>query len=256
MRDRIVIFLTLSVSLTFLTLLALHGPIPQAPGYHNFSDGRTLLGIPNGLNTLSNLPFILVGIFGLLDMRNLSAERYLPDFKHAYAFLFLGAILVGFGSAWYHLAPDNATLIWDRLPMTLAFMSLFSIVVAEFVSEKLGIRMFWPLVVLGAMSVIYWAMTEAVQQGDLRPYAVIQFLPMLIIPLILLFREGLFSPVRGYWYLGLCYFLAKIAEHLDVELHDLLLVISGHSLKHLLSALGLFVLAVAYRQRRRALRIG
>ena len=256
MRDRTVSFLTIVVALLFLALLAHHGPIPQDPDYHNFADDRTLLGIRNGLNTLSNLPFILVGSFGLLDLRNLSAERYLRSFRAGYASLFIGAILVGCGSAWYHPAPDNATLIWDRLPMTLAFMSLFSIVVAEFVSEKLGIRMFWPLVVLGAMSVIYWAMTEAVQQGDLRPYAVIQFLPMLIIPLILLFREGLFSPVRGYWYLGLCYFLAKIAEHLDVELHDLLLVISGHSLKHLLSALGLFVLAVAYRQRRRALRIG
>jgi len=255
-KNRIVILLTLSVSLVFLALLALHGPIPQDPEYHNFADSRTLLGIPNGLNTLTNLPFILVGIFGLLDLKSLSGDRYLTNFKYAYALLFIGSVLVGFGSAWYHLAPDNGTLIWDRLPMTLAFMSLFSIVVAEFVSEKLGIGLFWPLVVLGAWSVIYWAMTDSAHQGDLRPYAVVQFLPMLIMPLLLLFREGVFSPVRGYWQLGLCYFLAKIAENLDAELQSLFICISGHSLKHLLAASGLLLLAVSYRQRRRVLRIG
>lgn len=238
------------LSLTGIGILLVMGPVAQDLAYHRFSDTRTLLGIPHALNTLSNLPFMLVGILGLRDLQQLSADRYLTGFRIAYGLLFAGTLLVGFGSAWYHLHPDNDSLVWDRLPMSLAFMALFSIIVAEFVSRSIGCRMLWPAVITGLGSVIYWAVSERLQHGDLRPYLLVQFLPMLLIPMILLTRRGSFSHVSGYWGLLACYLLAKAAELLDGEIHQWLGWISGHSLKHLLAAIGLLILAISYRQRR------
>ncbi len=253
MSHRYLTPLILVISIIFIVVLASQNPIAQDVSYHLFSDSRTLLGIPNCLNTLSNVPFILVGIFGLSDLRNIQNDRYVASFKIAYRLLFIGALSVGFGSGYYHLHPDNDTLIWDRLPMTLAFMSLFSIIIAELISEKTGIHLFWPLVLMGIFSVFYWAVTEAHHNGDLRFYVVVQFLPMLLIPLILLLGNSLFTSVKGYWLLLLCYLLAKAAEHFDFQIHHLLGFVSGHSIKHLLAATGLLVLAISYRQRKQAL---
>ena len=58
--------------LVLITFLALGGvlifvqPIPQWPEYHDFADDRAFLGIPNTHNVLSNLGFLIVGIWGAL----------------------------------------------------------------------------------------------------------------------------------------------------------------------------------------------
>lgn len=250
-KDKLLLLLISLISVIFLIVIGMHDPIAQDSNYHQFSDTRTLFGIANCLNTISNIPFILVGIFGLADLKKLPSERYLPSFKQAYRLLFIGALLVGSGSGYYHLHPDNATLIWDRLPMTLAFMALFTIILAEFISEKTGQRLFWPLVGMGVISVVYWAITESQMVGDLRPYIIVQFLPMILIPLILSMRQSVFNFIQGYWLLLLCYLLAKVAEHFDFQIHHVLGFVSGHSLKHLIAAIGLFILAYSYRIRRR-----
>lgn len=135
-------------------------PIPQPKGYHHFSDQNAILSIPNGLNVLSNLPFFLVGILGVAALRKISALNIIYEHKIAYYALFSGSALVAFGSGYYHLWPDNQSLVWDRLPMTIAFMALFSIVIAEFVSVRLGRLLFIPLILIGLASVIYWHITR------------------------------------------------------------------------------------------------
>lgn len=233
-----------------IALMMFIDPIPQDSVYHRFADTRALWGMPNASNVLSGLGFMLVGALGLADLRHVSPERYLPSARAAYFLLFASTLLVGLGSGYYHWHPDNRTLLWDRLPMAVAFMALFSIILAEYVSEPLGRRMLWPAIALGAASVLYWAVTESQQRGDLRPYALIQFLPMIIIPVVLITLPGTFTHARGYWLLLLCYGLAKVAELLDAPIHNALGVAGGHALKHLLAALGLFLLLRTYRERR------
>ncbi len=251
MNPKIAKILISIISLCFISYLVTHKPIAQDVSYHHFSDTRKLFDVPNFLNTISNVFFILVGIIGLFDLRRFTPERYLVSFKIGYIVLFLGSILVGLGSGYYHFHPNNNTLIWDRLPMTLTFMALFSIVIAEFVSLNLGKKIFWPVICLGAISVIYWAVTETYHVGDLRPYIIIQFLPMLIIPVILLAFQSSFTHINGYWLLFLCYLLAKITEHFDFEIQHFLGFISGHSIKHVLAACGLLLLSITYKYRRR-----
>jgi len=224
------VFLGIAV---IVAAFALTPPIPQDPAYHRFADGRTLFGIPNALNVLSNAPFLVFGAWGLLAPPRLHVP---PVLRPAYGVFFAGILLTAFGSGYYHLAPANAPLVWDRLPMTIGFAGLFAIVVGEFLSLPAALRLLWPLLAAGLASVGYWAWTEARGGGDLRPYAIVQFLPMLLTIVILARYRGT-NTLRG-WFAAMvaCYVLAKLAEFLDAGLFAAGAIISGHSLKHLFAA--------------------
>ena len=154
----------------------------------------------------------------------------------AYRVLCAAVILVGFGSAWYHHAPSDATLLWDRLPMTVAFMALLALLLEERVLGRHQPGLLWLLVAAGASSAGYWALTESLGQGDLRPYILVQFLPMILIPLIIgLFPQGHSSNRLLIAALGL-YVLAKLLETFDTRILELTTLVSGHSLKHVAAA--------------------
>jgi hypothetical protein len=227
-------------ALTCISLIAsmLAGPIPQAPEYHRFIDQRMIYGIPNFWNVLSNIPFALFGCIGLYTIIKAFSISKPDHHRDAYTLFFAGAIFVSFGSAWYHLNPTNNSLFWDRLPMTIMFMSLFSIIISEYVSDRTGRLLLWPLIILGALSVVYWFLGEQKGVGDLRPYALVQFLPLLLIPLILVLFKLRDSANVYLWIMLTCYLFSKIAEYYDAEIYNLSGWISGHSLKHLLAALG------------------
>ena len=134
--------------------------------------------------------------------------------------------------------------------MSIGFMSLLSLVIAEFISIKLARRLFIPLVVAGISSVLYWHYTEQTGNGDLRFYILTQFLPMLIIPLILLLYRKPYEFYRGYVYLLVGYFAAKLFEHFDQPIYELShQFISGHSLKHLAAATAILLLISTYKNR-------
>ena len=173
----------------------------------------------------------------------------LPGLGRVYRVFFLGLLLVGAGSAAYHLQPSNMTLVWDRLPMSLSFMAFFCAMVGERISVAAGRRLFVPLLVAGLLSVVYWYLTEQRGGGDLRPYVLVQFLPLLLVPVMLLFR----SPLNGsawLWAMLLAYAASKAAEMGDAAVLELTGVLSGHTLKHLLAALGglLFLGALLMRR--------
>jgi len=160
------------------------GPIPQDPHYHVYADRRAVLGLPYGWNVLSSLAFVMVGVVGLGYVGRLwrrGGDRILMFYLTLYA----GVLLTGLGSAYYHLAPDNDTLVWDRLAMTVGFVGFFCSVVAEMVSRRLAFALLPVLLLAGLGSVGYWIATEHAGAGDLRGYALVQFLPALWVPLLL-----------------------------------------------------------------------
>jgi hypothetical protein len=229
--------------------VAMVGPVPQDPLYHVFADQRSMAGVPNFLNVMSNLPFLVFGIMGW-RMIAVNQEIVTPGTRLAWVIFFFGIALTAIGSGYFHLWPNNHTLVWDRLPMTIGFMSLVSILVSEYFSPKIGQKILIPLLLAGAGSVAYWAYTESLGAGDLRPYAIVQFLPMLLIPLvILLYRTR--SDLGRYigWMIGF-YVAAKIAEQFDDSLFALGNALSGHSLKHLLASLAPLSLLYGLMQRR------
>ena len=212
-------------------------PVPQDLAYHNFSDTRMLFGIDNFWNVSSNLPFLLVGVAGLYYIHRHRDAVCVSGLEAAYHVFFIGILLTAFGSGYYHLAPGNNALIWDRLPMTIGFAGLFSIIVGEFVSVRAGRRLLLPLLVIGLASVEYWAWTETRGAGDLRPYAIVQFLPMLLIPVILLSYRPVTGTARYFWWMFAFYFAAKLFEQFDAAIFAVGHLISGHSLKHIAAAL-------------------
>lgn len=242
------------ISIALITLIVIIGvmtldPIAQDLTYHQFKDQRTLLSLPNFWNIMSSFPFLLVGMAGLYSIFQTRRMRLIPELKIAYSLFFCGVSLVAFGSGYYHFSPGNESLLWDRLPMTFAFMSLLSILIAEFISLRLAQLLLWPLVAFGIFSVFYWHYTEANGEGDLRLYILVQFLTLLLIPLILLFFKSRFTHTSGYWILLGAYIVAKIFEYFDTAVLNNILILSGHSLKHLLAALGIFFLLKSYNNR-------
>lgn len=217
-------------------------PIPQDADYHRFADRRTLLGIPNFWNVASNLPFLLAGGVGLLQGRRIASA----DLATHYRIFSLAIALVGVGSAWFHLAPSTPTLVWDRLPMTVAFMTLLSAVIADRISWVAGRALLWPLVAAGLASIAWWLRTETAGAGDLRPYGLVQFLPMLLIPLMLLLWRGEGLSSRLLWMAFGAYVLAKLAEYFDAAMFAAT-GMGGHALKHLFAALAAWWIVRAFQ---------
>jgi len=226
----------------------LSSPIAQDPAYHLFADYRTLLGVPNFWNVLSNLPFIIVGALGF----RVSLKDTDDPLRNAWLVFFAGVFLTAFGSGYYHLAPDNETLAWDRLTMTIGFMSLVAIVIGEYLSADWGRRLLVPLLAAGAGSVFYWLHTESLGDGDLRPYALVQFLPILLIPAIVIARRSR-SDLSPYiaWMIAF-YIASKIPEHYDSQIFAAGGLLSGHSLKHILAAVAPACLLIGLHRRRRS----
>ena len=245
------LFYALSLFVFLLIILGLlfTSPVPQDLQYHQFADQRTFFSIPHFCNVSSNITFFIFGLLGFIALTRKATLAILDNLKPVYMTFFTGIILVCFGSSYYHLAPTNATLVWDRLPMTIAFMSFFCLIVAEFLSEQIGKKLFLPLILVGILSVLYWYLTEVYFRGDLRFYGLVQFLPMLLIPLILFKGRSRFSHHHYYWWILLVYAAAKLLEHYDAEVYQWLGFISGHSLKHIASSLAPLFLYLGLIQR-------
>ena len=222
-------------------------PIPQDPAYHLFADTQSYLGLPNFGNVTSNVGFVIVGVLGLVTIfgRNDRDIFEQPLDPWPYIVFFFGILLVGTGSAYYHANPDSERLVWDRLPMTVSFMSLFAAFIADRINGRVGVVYFLPvLIAVGILSLVYWVWTEAQDRGDLRFYGLVQFYPMVALPMIC----WLFPPSRYTsgkylaWVIG-WYGIAKVLETFDAGVFDLLgNTISGHSLKHLLSAVATYMI--------------
>lgn len=217
------------------------GRVPQDSNYHAFADRRTLHGIPNFWNVVSNLAFLFVGVAGL---RAVAGNRAAPALTGAYLVFFLALILLSFGSAYYHLAPDNARLTWDRLPMALAFMAFLAIVIGERIDSKLGRNLLPFLLVTGAASVAWWHVSEKRGLGDLRAYLLIQFLPLVLAALITLLFPSALEKTAGTWGMLVAYLIAKIAEAFDERVFARGWI-SGHTVKHLAAAAGVYCLVLA-----------
>jgi hypothetical protein len=207
--------------------LACHSPIRQDLKYHNFADQRQMLGRPHALNVWSNAPFVIVGIAGLIWLAG-------HDVPHRWIWIafFIGVVLTGLGSGYYHLRSTNETLVWDRLGMTAAFAPFLAGIITARVDGQVGAWLFGPLLVLMLGSVWYWKRTD-----DLRPYAWVQFFPMLAIPLMAWLLPARYLATADIFIVIGFYAVAKIFEAADRQFLRWT-GISGHSWKHVFAAAG------------------
>tara|TARA_Y100000817_G_scaffold68423_1_gene51998 strand:- start:2437 stop:3039 length:603 start_codon:yes stop_codon:yes gene_type:complete len=183
--------------------------LPQS--YHNFSDKRTILGIPNGINVLSNIVFIFLAIYLLQKKKSNLLSIYL--------------ILLAIASSYYHLNPSDDTLFWDVLMIATTSMIIFTMM-----SGTKNGELFY---LFGILSVIYWKMT-----GDLRLYLVI----LIGMPLYIALKYYENKKVKNDVILLLFfYLLCRIVEHNDHFIYKITNnTISGHTLKHIFAGLSIY----------------
>jgi hypothetical protein len=242
--------LLVAFSLLFITALWLAPRAPLGAGYHDFADKRTMFGTPNCLDVLSNVPFIIVGGWGLfwLLQKSTKASFVMPGEKLPYLVFFSGVALTGLGSAWYHLSPDNSRLPWDLLPMACCFMSIVVSVIIERISVRAGLWFFAPLLALGTASVAYWSYTEAQGLGDYRFYLFVQFFSPLLVAMVILLFPPRYTRTH-YLAIAFCLFImAKLFEGFDKRIY-LFVHVSGHSLKHITAALSCYWVLRMLRRR-------
>jgi len=235
-----------------IAVLLFVGPIPQDPAYHRFADESIVCGVPHFGDVVTNLAFVLVGLHGLgVIIRRRRDGRVLADPRDAYGYLALfgGTVLTGLGSAWYHLDPTTPSLFWDRLPMTVVFTSLVAVLIGERVSPPWGRRLLLPLLIVGAGSALQWHLSELAGRGDVRWYGFVQFYPILALILVLRLFPPRYTHAHYFWALAAGYGVAKVFEVADAAIWSLNGVVSGHSLKHVFAALGMWAIVGMLRVR-------
>jgi hypothetical protein len=228
-------------------------PIPQNPAYHRLADSRAWLGIPNALNVLSNAGFLLIGALGLAFVLGAGGRAFRePGERWPYVVFFGGLLLTGVGSAYYHWEPGNARLAWDRLPLGITLMGLLAATIAERIGVKAARRLLGPLVAIAAGSVVYWHWTEQRGAGDLRLYALVQFYPIVAVPLMLWWLAPRYTRGGDLLAAAATYAAAKAPELLDGWILSATRVVSGHTLKHVVAALAGYWVLRMLRHRRPA----
>ncbi|QCD84653.1 uncharacterized protein LOC114179366 [Vigna unguiculata] len=231
---------------SFLLLFFLSPSIPQPQRYHHFADNRNFFGIPNALNVISNFPFMVIGLIGLVlchrrSYFNISLEGELWGWKCFYA----GVTSVAFGSSYYHLHPDNASLLWDRIPMTIAFASLMATLIIERIDPKKGTHAIVPLIMIGIISNVYWRFF-----GDIRLYILAQSAACIAIPLMATLLPPMYTHSPYWLWASGFYLLAMLQETTDRVIYALTFhTVSGHTLKHLSAAMVPVILTLMLAKR-------
>lgn len=250
---RALVLLAVLGALVGATLVA--APLPQDPAFLRFVDDRPWMGIPNAADVLSNLGFVIAGLVGLWGVTGARASRLFdrPADGLPYRLFFAGVAVLGLTSSVFHWDPDFETLALDRLAMTVPFMAFASAFFADRIDRTVGLRLVLPVsVVLGAASVGYWLHSETVGRGDLRPYVLVQFGPMLLLPLICwLYPKARYTDVRYLGAILVVYLVAKLLEVADELVYESTRqVVSGHTLKHLVAAVACWLVLPMIRARR------
>ena len=222
----------------------------QPQSFHSYADQRFWLGLPHAADVLSNLPFLAVGAFGLhFALRGWHSmnRNAFTDQRAAwpYAVLFAGVAMTAFGSAWYHAQPNDATLLWDRLPMALGFAGLVAGTLTDRAPQRL-LQLLLAFVAVGAGTVLYWH-----SSANLLPYLLMQagFIVAALIATAWI-RPRYTHSNRVYAATGL-YAVAVIFERLDHQVYALFTGwISGHTIKHLFACAAILMLLSMLRVRK------
>jgi hypothetical protein len=210
--------------------LNVHGHTHLHAHGHPFVDARTLWGIPNALDVLSNIAFLPLGLVGLWSLhRAPSAQR---ETRQAATVFFVGLVLTCAASSFYHWAPSTWGLALDRAGMAVAFAGVLGLATAERVSLRAAVWVWGAVLVTGMLAI---ALNYA--SGVIAPWVVVQFGGMVVV--LWAAAQGKRAGALGIRWGALVaiYVLAKLFELGDEAVfHATQGFISGHSLKHLVAS--------------------
>jgi len=224
-----------------------YGKVEQPQSYYQFADSREFIGIPNGLDVMSNLALLYPAILGLalLQERGKNDYQYRDDIEPIILYSFFsGMVLTFLGSVWFHLDPTDSTLMWDRLGMTIVLACYATLLISDFVSIEMAKKVHYPLIALGLLTIIYWLVA-----GDLRPYFIFKHQPIILIPILLVYGTKYYDRTKDYFWSFIFVILASTVESYDIEIFETIIFISGHTLKHIFAGTALWFVFKMIQQR-------
>ncbi|XP_057960142.1 uncharacterized protein LOC131152332 isoform X2 [Malania oleifera] len=216
--------------LCWLCLMMATPKIPHSPRHHIFADMRNFLGVPNTLNVFTNFPFLVIGVLGLVFC--LQGDFFLISSRGEFlvwAWFYAGITAMAFGSAYYHLKPDDNRVMWDSLPMIIAYSSLFSALIVERVGEVIGLACLLLLLGVAVLSTVCerWF-------NDLRLCMMFQLIPCVAIPVTAYTFLPKYTHSKYWLWASGVYLLAKFEAVADKKIYNIsYYFMSGHSLEHL-----------------------
>ena len=250
-------WLVTGFTLLCLTAALLLPPMAQPLAYHKFADRRKLFGVANFFDVASNVAFLIAGLIGLVVTLHLHTRFEAARERWPYVIFFIGVALTAFGSGYYHLAPDNERLFWDRLPMTIAFMSLIAAQIVDRIRVRTGLALLVPLLFVGAASVLYWRLTERAGTGNVLPYGILQGYSVVILLFIAALFPSRYTRAEMIYAVFAAYVVAKLLETFDRQILALTGLVSGHTLKHIVAGLaGLIVCRMLWTRALTSIRPG
>ncbi len=240
------------IALTMAGIALVLSPIAQPQAYHSFAEQRTLLGIPHFGDVVTNIAYVIVAVLGFVFLVSRDGKTVLAGYQERlpYFVFFAGVGAIAVGSAYYHADPTNQTLLWDRLPMVVAFTAILAAFVADRIHTRAGALVVLPLAVaMGVVSLVYWHISEAAGRGDLRFYFLVQATAIVLIPLICVLFRGRHTSGKFVVYILVLYGLGVACEQLDVGIFEALGgTVSGHTIKHVLTALAIYMVVAMLRR--------
>jgi predicted membrane channel-forming protein YqfA (hemolysin III family) len=242
--------LLIGLTLLAVALALLLPAVPQPIAYHDFADKREAYGIGNFFDVTSNLAFAIAGAVGIWLVLRPKTCFASPAERWPYLVFCVGVLLTSLGSCYYHLEPDNETLFWDRLPMTVAFMSLISAQIVDRVDVRYGLRALVPMLLIGIGTVVYWIVTERQGNGNVMPYVVLQAYAVIVLLKLAAMHPSRYTHGNAIYVVFVAYLLAKVFEHYDRQIFEWTGMVSGHTLKHVVAGLaGIPVAWMLWRRR-------
>jgi hypothetical protein len=235
-----IVLMILAAAATAFTLML--PKIPQDPTYHHFADCRSFLGIPNTLDVLSNIPLVVLGAIGVGWCLRKQHGSLKTDFRVLKILAFSTIFLTGFGSSIYHWRPNDISIIWDRVPLSVMFMVVFLVIMADRIGPRIAGILAWPAIVAGPASVYCWRWSELQGAGDLRFYGIVQLLPMVLIPALILLQPKGAIKNSVLWQAFAWYTFAKLVEFQDELIYGWTGLFSGHTLKHICAGISVYYL--------------
>ena len=219
------------------------GPLRQTSAYHQFVDVRVWCGVPRFGDVLSNGVILLSGLFAASLFAAARHDSPAGKTDRIFIVFIIGVVGTAVGSSFYHWAPSDARLVWDRLPMTLVLQASLALVIATRFGTALGEKFLYVLLPLGVLSVMWWAV-----RGDLLPYLVIRVGAGLCVIVVLL---------RGFAWRADRWFVVALAldpvltwfEHHDSDVFWWTQqLVSGHTVKHVLAGVALACVCLWWRE--------
>lgn len=237
-----------------LLVLACLGPlVPQAARYHDFADQRVMAGLHNAMDVLSNLPFLIIGLLGYW----LAVWRAPGVVKASGARLWLtlvfgGLVATAIGSGYYHLAPSDWRVFWDRMGMVPVFAGVLGLAVQSLMPQRAAVIATAMVLLGGPVALWVW-----LQTGQLLPWALLQGGGMLLLGVLAVWqwRKPVAAP-HIQWPLAAVvawYVLAKLLELGDATIWAASAqMVAGHGLKHIAAAMALVPLLQTVQRLRNA----